>query len=666
MKNSIQIIALLFCFLVFAQKEVVALPVEAEEHTENIQDNVQLERIVSFNTDILIAENADVTVTENIKVYATGNEIKRGIFRALPTIRNINGRKEKVVYKIVSIEKDGVAESYHKETKNGIFTIYMGDEDSYLQSGYYTYKIVYKTQDQIGKFKGYDEYYWNVNGTDWSFPVENIQAKVHLPNGADILQNSCYTGVQGSTERNCTAQNLSATEIVFNAKNLQEHENLTVAVGFKANVLKEPSGFSKWISRNWPSLALVFVSLYLLFYYYTNWKKYGKDPEKPVLIPQFNAPGNLSPASLGYIDKGSFETSLVTANLVDLSIKGFVDIDEIKGTKESYVTKIFNIKKLKSHDSSLQNDQKQLIQKLFGNNNQISVNGSFNSTIKNAIEDFEKSVTKLTKKYFEKISNKKIVTNALKIILATFFVALLINSLITWDFKILLMGSIMLIFASLFVALLIIVWEDGKKLIFAVIFFFSMALFAPLLVMAFVENDDVSSFESNCFKFLIFGGISLLIFRYLIKKPTEEKVKMETEIEGFKMYLSVAEENQLKFHNPPEMTTDVYEKFLPYAIVFGVEGIWGKRFRDKLQETVDAGEESFANVQNHFGYGFANSFTNSLKETSVMPVSSFSSSSSSSSGSSSSSSYSGGSSSSGSSGGGSSGGGGGGGGGGGW
>jgi len=666
MKNSIQIIALLFCFLVFAQKEVVALPVEAEEHTENIQDNVQRERIVSFIADIHIAENADVTVTENIKVYATGNEIKRGIFRALPTIRNINGRKEKVVYKIVSIEKDGVSESYHKETKNGIFTIYIGDKDSYLQSGYYTYKIVYKTQDQIGKFKGYDEFYWNVNGTDWSFPVENIQAKIRLPNGADILQNSCYTGVQGSTERNCTAQNLSATEIIFNAKNLQEHENLTVAVGFKANVLKEPSGFSKWISRNWPSLALVFVSLYLLFYYYTNWKKYGKDPEKPVVIPQFNAPGNLSPASLGYIDKGSFETSLVTANLVDLSIKGFVDIDEIKGTKESYVTKIFNIKKLKSHDSSLQNDQKQLIQKLFGKNDQISIDGYFNSTIKNAIEDFEKSVMKLTNKYLEKISNKKIVTQALKIILTTFFIALLINSLITWNFKILLMGSVLLIFASLFVALLIIVWEDGKKLIFAVIFFFAMALFAPLLVMAFVENDDVSSFESNCFKFLIFGGVSLLIFRYLIKKPTEEKVKMEAEIEGFKMYLSVAEENQLKFHNPPEMTTDVYEKFLPYAIVFGVEGIWGKRFRDKLQETVDAGDESFANVQNHFGYGFANSFTNSLKETSVMPVSSFSSSSSSSSGSSSSSSYSGGSSSSGSSGGGSSGGGGGGGGGGGW
>jgi uncharacterized membrane protein YgcG len=164
---------------------------------------------------------------------------------------------------------------------------------------------------------------------------------------------------------------------------------------------------------------------------------------------------------------------------------------------------------------------------------------------------------------------------------------------------------------------------------------------------------------------LIFSTISLLIFLYFISRSSEEKVKMQSEIEGFKMYLSVAEENQLKFHNPPEMTSAIYEKFLPYAIVFGVDGIWGKRFRDKLQETIGSAEP-YVYVPNYFDNNFANSFTNTLNETTVVPASSFSSSSSSSSGSSSSSSYSGGSDSSGSSGGGSSGGGGGGGGGGGW
>jgi uncharacterized membrane protein YgcG len=664
MKKFIQIIIFFFCFLAFAQENIVELPVDALEYAE--EANVQRERIVSFHSDVKIAENADVTVTETIKVYARGYEIRRGIFRALPTIRNINGGKEKITYKIISVEKDGIKEPYHIERQNGVFNIYIGDKDYQLSAGFYTYKIVYRTQDQIGHFKGYDEFYWNVNGTDWSFPVEQIGATIHLPKNADILQNSCYTGVHGSTDKNCTSGKLSSTQIVFKANDLKEHENLTVAVGFKAGVLKEPSGFFKWIDRNWQSLPLFFIGIYLLFFYCNNWKKYGRDPEKPVVIPQFNAPNNLSPASLGYIDKGEFDANLVTANLVDLSVKGFVDIDEVKDIKETYLSKIFTLKKVEASDYNLQGDQKLLLKKMFGKEKKISINGIYSSKIKNAVEDFEKYIVKANRNFVEKVSNKKIVYQALKIILLTFFLALIADSLITWSFKILLIALVVTIFASLFATVLVFIWKDGNRIIFLVVLLFSSIVMLPIILMAFIGSDDISSFESNCFKFLIFAIISLFVFRYFINQPSVEKVKMKSEIEGFKMYLSAAEENQLKFHNPPEMTSDVYEKFLPYAIVFGVEGIWGKRFRDKMQETIDA-DEPYREIQNHFSYGFANSFTTTLKGTTVAPVSNFSSSSSSSSSrSSSSSSYSGGSSSSGSSGGGSSGGGGGGGGGGGW
>jgi uncharacterized membrane protein YgcG len=667
MRNIIQLFALFFCFLVFAQEPVMDLPVIENVADEN-QTSIQGERIISFHSDITIAENADVTVTETIKVFANGNAIKRGIFRALPTVRNINGGKEKIYYKIVSVEREGVKEPYHKENKNGIFTVYIGNKDAYLSPGIYTYKIVYKTQDQIGKFKVYDEFYWNVNGTDWAFPVESIQATIHLPKNADILQNSCYTGAQGSKEQNCTSEKFSSTQIVFKANNLKEYQNLTVAVGFKAGVLKEPSALMKWIKKNWPSFALIVMSFYLLFFYYQNWKKYGKDPEKPVVIPQFNAPDNLSPASLGYIDNGKFDANLVTANLVDLSIKGLVDIDEVKNTKESLLSKIFNLKKLESDSSNVQDDQKLLLKKMFGSQKKISVSGTYNYQIKNAVKDFEKFLIKENQIFVEKISNKNIVYKALKLIFLIFFSAVIINSIVTLSYKVLAMAFIFTLFASLFVALLVFIWEDGSKVIFFVVLFFSSAFMLPLFFMAFAGSDEVTSFESDCFKFLIFAVISLLIFRYLISKPSEEKVKMESEIDGFKMYLSAAEENQLKFHNPPEMTSEIYEKFLPYAIVFGVEGIWGKRFRDKLQETIDS-SDPYEDIQNHFGYSFADSFTNTLKETTFVPKSSFSSSSSSSSsssGSSGGSSYSGGSDSSGSSGRGSSGGGGGGGGGGGW
>ncbi|KUJ50696.1 DUF2207 family protein [Chryseobacterium sp. JAH] len=311
----------------------------------------------------------------------------------------------------------------------------------------------------------------------------------------------------------------------------------------------------------------------------------------------------------------------------------------------------------------MQGDQKLLLKKFFGKEEKVSVNGTYNSKLKNAVEDFEKFISKENKIFVEKNSNSKLIYKALKIILASFFLTLVINSLITQEFTVLGVGIALGIFGGVFAAILVAIWSDKNKWAVLVVLFFASTIMMPMFFLAFIGSDDISSFDSNCFKFLIFAIISLFVFRYFINQPSVEKVKMKSEIEGFKMYLGAAEENQLKFHNPPEMTSDVYEKFLPYAIVFGVEGIWGKRFRDKLQETIDAAEP-YREIQNPFNYGFANSFTTTLKGTTIAPVSSFSysSSSSSSSRSSSSSSYSGGSGSSGSSGGGSSGGGGGGGG----
>ena len=664
LRNFLQIFIFCFFCLGFSQEKIgdtLLLPelVEQDFVTPN-----QDERIVSFKSDITIAENAEVTITETIQVYANGNNIKRGIFRALPTVRNINGRKEKIYYKILSVLRDGNREKYHENIENGIFTIYIGDKNTTLSSGYfYTYQISYKTQDQIGKFSGYDEFYWNVNGTDWSFPIENIEATLHLPPNADILQNSCYTGEEGSIATNCTSKKTSSTQIKFNADNLNQHENLTIAVGFKAGILKEPSPFSKWIKRNWMAIPLILLSFYLLFFYYENWKKYGKDPEKPVVIPQFNVPKNLSPAAIGYIDKKKFDASLVTANLIDLSVKGFIKINEVKDEKESFLSRIFILKKLGESAERLKNDQYLLLKRLFEGENSISVNGSYNSKIKSTVDDFEKMLVKENKVFAEETSNVNLVYKALKIIIIGFFVVLFLNSLMTWSFKILGMAAILSFFGGLFATVLVLIYNAKNKIAFIIVLFFSSILMMPLFLMAFSNSSELTTVESNCFKFLIFSIASLFVFRYFINNPSEEKVKMQAEIEGFKMYLSVAEENELKFHNPPAMTSEIYEKFLPYAIVFGVEGIWGKKFRNTLQETLDS--QSYVDIQNQLGSGFTKSFTTVLKGTTVLPASSFSSSSSSSK-SSRSSSYSGGSSSSGSSGGGRSGGGGGGGGGGGW
>ncbi len=164
----------------------------------------------------------------------------------------------------------------------------------------------------------------------------------------------------------------------------------------------------------------------------------------------------------------------------------------------------------------------------------------------------------------------------------------------------------------------------------------------------------------------VLAAFAVLGFGWL-KAPSPEGRKIMDQIDGFKQYLSVAEEERLEFLNPPKKTPELFERFLPYAIALNVENTWANRFTGVLAaagvgaavSTWYASSTSFS--PDHVG-SFADRVSDNLSTTiasaSVPPGSS---SSTSSWGDSSSSSSSGG-----SSGGGDSGGGGGGGGGSGW
>ena len=69
-----------------------------------------------------------------------------------------------------------------------------------------------------------------------------------------------------------------------------------------------------------------------------------------------------------------------------------------------------------------------------------------------------------------------------------------------------------------------------------------------------------------------------LLFAYLIQAPTLLGRKTMDEIEGFKMYLAIAEAERMNLLNPPEKTPELFEKFLPYAIALKVENEWGDQF----------------------------------------------------------------------------------------
>ena len=81
------------------------------------------------------------------------------------------------------------------------------------------------------------------------------------------------------------------------------------------------------------------------------------------------------------------------------------------------------------------------------------------------------------------------------------------------------------------------------------------------------------------------------LFYNLLKAPTSQGRQILDLIDGFKLYLSVAEKDRLNLENPPERTPALFEAFLPYALALGVEQKWSEQFASVLAA---AGQEQYS------------------------------------------------------------------------
>lgn len=586
------------------------------------------ERIISFHSDIDVHKNSEITVTEKIKVHSLGNEIKRGIYRALPLTRNLNNKKQRVKYDIVSIKRDGADENYHTKIDGDFLEIYLGNEDLILDPGDYNYEITYETKNQIGFFNKYDELYWNVNGNNWNFTVDSISATVSLPAGADILQDSCYTGVSGSTEKNCSSQVLSDNSIEWSASNLQPNENLTIAVGFRKGIMipPPPPGF---LEKFGILIVASLIFLGLLVYYYQTWRKYGVDPETPVVYPQFNVPDNLSPASLGYIKRESFKNNLVTAALVNLAVKGYVKIveGEDSGILGFFSSKIFTVQKLKEPDQLLPKEEINLMNTLFGSASSIKFDGKYSEKIKNAVSGFRSALQFQHDTLLNEGNNRKKLLLPFFMITILYIIGLILSYTIYPEPEKAVIGGFLYII--LFVAFMIFTFVTRKLswlfIPFPIIVFIALG---GMITIGHDVTEDINF--SICYIFIALAFMSLIMYQFLIKRPSEEKLRKISLIDGFKMYMGAAENEQIKFHNPPQMTPQVFETLLPYAMVLGVDAIWGEKFEQVMRQMAMEYTNNwyYGSSVNQVAFASAlnSSLTNSIQTSSTQPSSSSSSS----------------------------------------
>lgn len=122
------------------------------------------------------------------------------------------------------------------------------------------------------------------------------------------------------------------------------------------------------------------------------------------------------------------------------------------------------------------------------------------------------------------------------------------------------------------------------------------------------------------------------IFGWLMKAPTQDGRKLMDALEGFKLYLETAEKDDLNIAHPPELTPEVFERFLPYAIALGVEQAWASKFEKVFAQLEEIRGVSYrpiwyagvfnASRMGDFGTSIGSAMNSAISSASVPPGSS--------------------------------------------
>jgi uncharacterized membrane protein len=163
-------------------------------------------------------------------------------------------------------------------------------------------------------------------------------------------------------------------------------------------------------------------------------------------------------------------------------------------------------------------------------------------------------------------------------------------------------------------------------------FFSTLAIAGAVISSVFVSYGFGAAVQTVLIVILIAALVLInIIFGWLLRAYTLEGRKLVDEIEGFKLFLSVTEKDRLAFHNPPEQTPELFEKFLPFALALGVEHKWAEQFSSVFAKLKTQGVNYaplwFYGSMTHFNAStftsdIGNSFTGVVSSASTPPGSS--------------------------------------------
>jgi len=188
----------------------------------------------SFAARYVIDESGTFSVTEDIEVDF-GSLERHGIFRDMPVEYEYDSGNNRLIdITGISVTDGDAAVPFETSDSGPNLRIKIGDPDV-LVSGQQRYVISYSVNDGLNPFDEHDELYWNVTGHEWEVTIERASATVTVP-GPGIERVRCFQGEKGSTDP-CDSS-FDETSASFEAGGaLPPGSELTVVVGLRKGLV---------------------------------------------------------------------------------------------------------------------------------------------------------------------------------------------------------------------------------------------------------------------------------------------------------------------------------------------------------------------------------------------------------------------------------------------
>lgn len=544
--------------------------------------------ISSFQADYYLSKNSQnvsqMQVTETIVADFPDYDQNHGIIRALPeTYNNVSlGLK---IESVLNTTSGSTAYATSKQNHNLVLKI--GDASSYVK-GTQTYIIKYLVKNVITVYDNQQELFWNVNGTQWQQPILKASAIMHMTDSVSnslLTEEACVTGLSGSKEHNCEiAQTISPNnsgKIVNTSttQGLAKGENLSFVIAFKTDTFaidKKAQLLAK-AKKYTPFIFATLVPVVFFGLLINRWFKIGRDAKGTgLIIPQYVPLKELNVLQADTLLHEATTQKSVSALIIELAVKKYLTLIETAKDQKLLGIKLGSNKdysvRLEKDISVLVSSEQSVLKMIFGSNPSVGDLVEMASLKDKAYKEIAKISKDVPLELYEsgyfRNNPKKLVgliaknSFAILAVLGILFVGLIFSGLIEWP-------------------------TQG----------------VPILILAGIT--------------MVISGI---ISTKILPSKTLQGTTAKEYLLGLKEYIKLAEAERLKYLQSPEgaekygdiktnsAKIKLFEKLLPYAIIFGLEKEWAKSFANIYEQPPDWYQGNWSAFNTGVLLGSINSF----------------------------------------------------------